>query len=124
VLADKDAIATVAVKDLPAARRFYEDTLGLKPSHEEGAEAVSYATGSSSLLVYHSQYAGTNQATTVTWTVADVDGLVLELKAKGITFEHYDMPQVKHAGDVHVAGKLRNAWFKDPDGNIHAIVSR
>ena len=32
------------------------------------------------------------------------------------------MPGVTRKGDVHIAGKLKNAWFKDPDGNIHALV--
>ena len=45
------------------------------------------------------------------------------LKAKGVTFEHYDMPGMTREGDVHVGGKMKAAWFKDPDGNIHALVS-
>jgi len=54
--------------------------------------------------------------------VKDVERLVKELKAKGIAFEHYDMPGVTLKGDVHLAGNLKNAWFKDPDGNILALV--
>lgn len=38
-------------------------------------------------------------------------------------FEHYDMPGMKREGDVHFAGDMRAAWFKDPDGNILSIVS-
>jgi hypothetical protein len=52
-----------------------------------------------------------------------VESLVKELKAKGIAFEHYDFPGMTRKGDVHIAGNLKNAWFKDPDGNILAIVS-
>ena len=70
------------------------------------------------------QYAGTNQATAVTWAVDDVDGIVRDLKEKGVTFERYDMPHTTHEGDVHVFGKLRNAWAKDPDGNILSIVNK
>jgi hypothetical protein len=55
--------------------------------------------------------------------VSDLETLVKALKAKGIGFEHYDMPGVTRKGDIHVAGSLKNAWFKDPDGNIHALVS-
>ena len=117
-------MATVAVKDLAAAKRFYEGILGLKP--EEGHQeqgTVAYTTGGTPLLVYTSRYAGTNQATAVTWTVgADVEGTVRDLKARGVVFEHYDFPGVTRSGDVHVAGGLKNAWFKDPDGNIHAVV--
>jgi catechol 2,3-dioxygenase-like lactoylglutathione lyase family enzyme len=113
-----DAIANVAVKNLASARRFYEDTLGLKPIHDEAGELVVYESGRSQLNVYASKYAGTNKATAVTWEVDDVDAEVSELKAKGVTFEHYDMPDTKLEGDVHVAGDMRIAWFKDPDGNI------
>ena len=59
----------------------------------------------------------------MTWAVGDVDGAVRDLKAKGVKFEHYDMPEVKLEGDIHVAGDFKVAWFKDPDGNILNIVS-
>ncbi len=54
----------------------------------------------------------------------DVEGVVRTLKAKGVRFEHYDMPNVRREGDIHVAGDLKVAWFKDPDGNILNIVNR
>jgi catechol 2,3-dioxygenase-like lactoylglutathione lyase family enzyme len=126
MLGKYDAIPTVAVKNLTAARKFYEGTLGLKKVDEEGEEVVVYQNGDSRLNVYRSQFAGTNQATAVTWAVDDVDGEVRELKAKGVAFEHYNMPDLKLQGDVHVAesADLKVAWFKDPDGNIFSIVNR
>jgi catechol 2,3-dioxygenase-like lactoylglutathione lyase family enzyme len=126
MLGKYDAIPTVAVKNLAAARKFYEGTLGLKKVDEEGEEVVVYQNGDSRLNVYRSQFAGTNKATAVTWAVDDVDGEVRELKAKGVAFEHYDMPELKLQGDVHVAegADLKVAWFKDPDGNIFSIVNR
>jgi hypothetical protein len=33
------------------------------------------------------------------------------------------MPETKRQGDVHVSGSMKNAWFKDPDGNILGIMS-
>ena len=122
MLADFDAMATVAVKNLPAAAEFYEGKLGLKKVGDE-MQVLIYQSGKSTLMVYESQFAGTNKATAVTWSVDDVDGTVRALKEKGITFERYEMPNVKHEGDVHVFGKIRNAWFKDPDGNILSVVS-
>jgi catechol 2,3-dioxygenase-like lactoylglutathione lyase family enzyme len=125
MLGDKDAIATLGVKDLEAARSFYEGKLGLKSAggpDEPGT--LAYKSGSSSILVYESQFAGTNKATAVTWIVGDVDGAVQALKAKGVSFEHYDnLPDTRLEGDVHVSGDMRVAWLKDPDGNIHALVS-
>ena len=126
MLGKQDAVATVAVKNLPAAKKFYEGTLGLKPIDAEGDEVVVYESGNSRLNVYRSQYAGTNKATAVTWAVDDVEGEVKALKSKGVAFEHYDMPELKLQGDVHVAqdADLKVAWFKDPDGNIFSIVNR
>ena len=124
MLADNDAIATVAVKDLEAARKFYANTLGLKQVENDGGEAIVFKSGKSILNVYRSRYAGTNQATAVTWAVDDVDGIVRELEAKGVKFERYDMPDVKMEGDVHVFGKTRVAWFKDPDGNILSLINQ
>jgi catechol 2,3-dioxygenase-like lactoylglutathione lyase family enzyme len=124
MLSSKNAVATVAVRKLDAARRFYEDTLGLPVTGTEGDEVVAFRSGDSSLFVYRSQYAGTNRATAVTWVVGDeVDAIVRDLKAKGVAFEHYDLPGMKREGDVHVGGGIRTAWFKDPDGNVLSIVN-
>jgi catechol 2,3-dioxygenase-like lactoylglutathione lyase family enzyme len=124
MLGNHDAAANVAVRDIAVARNFYEGTLGLAVSGTEGEEVVSYRSGQSTILVYRSEYAGTNQATALTWMVGDkVDELARALKAKGVRFEHYEMPQTHLEGDVHVAGERRIAWFRDPDGNILSFVS-
>ena len=124
MLNDRDILATVAVKDLAVSRQFYEQTLGLEPVATEGDQVVTYRTGGCKLMVYKSQYAGTNKATSATWIVGDeIDEIVKTLRGKGVSFEKYDMPGVKHEGDVHVMGDLRNAWFKDPDGNILSVVN-
>ena len=125
MLRNKDAVANVAVKDLEAARRFYRDTLGLTQVDAEGEELIVFGSGKSLLNVYRSRYAGTNQATAVTWDVGDdIEDAVRKLKAKGVAFEHYDWPDMKRDGDIHVAGDMKVAWFKDPDGNILNLVGR
>lgn len=123
MLNQSDAIATVAVKDMKAARDFYEGVLGFEVSHIEGEEAREYKSGNSKLLVYRSEFAGTNKATAVTWEV-DVDKMAAQLKSRGVVFEHYDMEGVERNGDVHSAGPMRMAWFKDPDGNVLALVGK
>ena len=124
MLGNKDAAATIAVRNLEVARKFYEGTLGLKKVGEEGGELVAYKSGNSMINVYRSKYAGTNQATALTWMVGkDIEGFVSKLKAKGVTFEHYDMPELKREGDIYSGGEMKVAWFKDPDGNILNIVS-
>ena len=124
MLAERDAAATIAVKDLDRAKKFYEGILGLKPSGGQDSEVRVYQSGNSKIVVYKSQYAGTNQANAVTWGVGDdLDGVVQTLKAKGVVFEHYDLPGLTRKGDVHVAGRFKAAWFKGPDGNILHINS-
>jgi hypothetical protein len=73
---------------------------------------------------YISEYAGTNRATAASWEVEDVEAEVEALKARGVAFEHYELPGTTRKGDIHVAGSLKNAWFKDPEGNILGIVGR
>ena len=123
MLGDKNAAVTIAVKDTKSAKKFYESTLGLKPEATREAGVLSYRSGNSTVLVYESKYAGTNKATAATWVVDDVEGVVRDLKGKGIAFEHYDFPDVKRQGDVHVMGQTKAAWFKDPDGNILSVVN-
>lgn len=124
MLNQNDAVANVAVKDLNAAKKFYENTLGLTVIDTEGDEVVVYKSGHSSLNVYRSRYAGTNKATAVTWDVGGrLEEIVKALQTKGVKFEHYDLPGLELQGDVHVGGGMKVAWFKDPDGNILNLVS-
>jgi catechol 2,3-dioxygenase-like lactoylglutathione lyase family enzyme len=124
MLREKDAVANLAVKDLSRAKQFYEGTLGFEPVGHEGDELIVYRSGKTTFNVYRSKEAGTNKATAVTWTVGDnLKAVVQELKAKGVTFERYDLPGLTLEGDVHVGDGMQVAWFKDPDGNILNIVS-
>jgi catechol 2,3-dioxygenase-like lactoylglutathione lyase family enzyme len=124
MLADKDVAANVAVRDLKRAREFYEGTLGFEAADMEGERLVAYRSGHSMFFVYESQYAGSNKATTLTWSVgAQIETVVAALKAKGVQFEHYDLPGTTREGDIHVAGAMKAAWFKNPDGNILNIAT-
>ncbi|SEK74521.1 Glyoxalase/Bleomycin resistance protein/Dioxygenase superfamily protein [Variovorax sp. YR750] len=124
MLGNINAVANLAVKDLAVARRFYEDTLGLAQVDAEGEEVIVYRSGNTRINVYRSQFAGTNQATAVTWSVdGDIERIVEALKTRGVRFEHYDMPDTKLVGDLHVMGDMKVAWFKDPDGNILNLIN-
>ncbi|MGH9158517.1 MAG: VOC family protein [Vicinamibacteraceae bacterium] len=124
MLRDHDAVANLAVRDLNVAQRFYEGTLGFTPVGRQGDELVMYRSGKTTFNVYRSKEAGTNRATALTWSVGEnVKAVAQQLKAKGIAFEHYDMPGLTLEGDVHVGQGVQVAWFKDPDGNILNIVS-
>jgi catechol 2,3-dioxygenase-like lactoylglutathione lyase family enzyme len=124
MLADKDAVATIAVKDMKRAALFYEGILGFERRHTMGASATAYKSGDTSLFVYESEFAGTNKATAATWNVGDdLEAIVDDLKRKGVAFEHYRLPDTRVEGDIHISGDVRVAWFKDPDGNILSIAT-
>ena len=125
MLGGKDAAAALAVSDLQRARNFYENTLGLEPAQEQPG-AILYRSGGSVVLVYPSEYAGTNKATAATWAVGDdFDSIVAGLREKGVTFEHYDdLPDTTREGDVHLMGEIKGVWFKDPDGNILSLIDQ
>ena len=124
IIADIDAQPTVAVKSLERARAFYGEVLGLKPVGPNQPSVQAYLAGRTVLVVYESQFAGTNQGTAITWPVGSrFDQAIGELQAKGVSFEHYDLPGLTRNGDVHEAGGMKLAWIKDPDGNIIHIGS-
>ena len=124
MLGKADAMPMVAVKDLDRARKFYEDTLGLSEVDDFG-EGFILKSGDTKFSIYRSEYAGTNKATAVSFSVGDdIEQTVQTLKAKGVQFEKYDMPEIKHQGELHVAGDMKAAWFKDPDGNIFGLTNQ
>jgi len=116
MLRNTNAVATLAVKNLGEAARFYEETLGLSRAGAEDDEVIVFESGDTMINVYRSSYAGTNKATALTWTVDDVEDVVRTLKAKGVRFEHYDLPDTKR--DVAEAGAGRQILLQDPSGNV------
>lgn len=119
MLGDMNVHASLPVTSVEEARKFYEGVLGLEETgfNEEG-QAIMYRSGDTHVLVYVSEFAGTNEATAATWETNDVTAVVEALKNKGVTFEHYDVPGAILEGDIHRFGPMSTAWFKDPFGNI------
>ena len=119
MLSDKPAQATIAVKDMAKARKFYGETLRLKPLPGMGDDVAIFESGGTKVVVYKSEFAGTNKVTSATWGVGDeLEKIVQDLQAKSVQFEHYDLPGLERQGDIHAAGDFKAVWIKDPDGNI------
>lgn len=124
MLGDKTVVATLAVKSMDVAKKFYEETLGLAKSMDMPV-GILYKSGDSQVFVYQSEFAGTNKATAASWGVGDdIEKVAEGLKAKGVSFESYDISGATKQGDLYVMGDLKSAWFKDPDGNILNIVNQ
>ena len=121
MLQNARATPMIAVRDIDRARDFYAGTLGLSAKDAMGGEVLEVTSGGSVINVYRSDHAGTNEATALTFDVEDIDGKVEALKAKGVAFEHYDVPGLTREGDVYAAEGMKTAWFKDPDGNILSL---
>ena len=119
LLKDKPSSAIVAVRDLDRARDFYVDTLGLEPAGDGGEDMLALRTGATKLIVYVSEYAGTNKANAVTWNAGgDFEPIVNQLREQDIEFEEYPELGMDIDRGVHRTGEFKAVWFKDPDGNI------
>jgi catechol 2,3-dioxygenase-like lactoylglutathione lyase family enzyme len=112
--------AYLPAKDVARARRFYEQTLGFHPKAVVAAGVFYEFAGETGCFLYPTPNAGTSAASQAFWQVDDVEREVSELKAKGVTFEDYDMPGMRDG--IATAGGAKAAWFKDTEGNILAIV--
>lgn len=116
---EKTSSAIVAVSDIERAKRFYSDTLGLHLTEQEMEGVLIYKTGRTHLIVYPSEFAGTNKGNAVVWDCgANIVAIADELRAKGVKFEHYEMDGVTYKDGVHDVDGFKMVWFKDPDGNI------
>jgi predicted enzyme related to lactoylglutathione lyase len=112
--------AYIPVRDVSRARRFYEQKLGFKPKQELAGGVVYEFGEGTACFMYPTPNAGTSQASQAFWQVDDVEREVAELKAKGVKFEDYDMPDMKDG--ISTAGGAKAAWFKDTEGNIMAVI--
>jgi catechol-2,3-dioxygenase len=122
MLNESKVTANIPASDLERARHFYADTLGLKPSGED-LGGLHYTTdGGTSFYLYQTEYAGQAAHTIAQWHVASVPDEVSDLQARGVRFEHYDMPGATWDGAVaSMEGMGSAAWFKDSEGNIMCI---
>ena len=119
LLKDKPSSAILAVSDLDRARDFYAGTLGLEFARGAEQDVLTFRTGDTKLIVYQSEFAGTNKANAVVWNAGeDFDAIAEQLKEQDISFEEYPDLGMDISGGIHRQGEFKGIWFKDPDGNI------
>ena len=119
LLTDAPCRPIVAVSDKAKAMLYYGEVLGLT-FVEENPVGATFQCGGTFLEMYPTPMAGTAKNTVVGFEVTNLEASMGELRANGVVFEEYDRPPT-HEGIAQL-GPNRGAWFKDPDGNILALV--
>jgi catechol 2,3-dioxygenase-like lactoylglutathione lyase family enzyme len=117
-------IAMLAASDLPRARAWYKEKLGLEPFRVDDDELARYRSGLTHLSIYATPSAGTARNTVAVWRVDDLRGEVAALRGRGVVFEDYDFGDARTEDGILTDpedGSL-NAWFKDSEGNVLGIV--
>ena len=109
-------VATVPVTDLPRAKEFYGETLGLTVLWETPA-GVRYRVGESSELSTFSRPPIETSHTLAHFEVTDIEATIRELEAKGVEFIDYTEGPLVTTDHIAQLGPARGAWFHDPDGN-------
>jgi predicted enzyme related to lactoylglutathione lyase len=114
------AFSGFSTDDVPAARRFYEETLGLGVTEANGMLRLHIA-GGNPVLVYPKGNHVPAEYTVLNFPVADIEQAVDALTAEGIKFERYDGMDLDERG-INRGGGPAIAWFKDPAGNILSVL--
>jgi catechol 2,3-dioxygenase-like lactoylglutathione lyase family enzyme len=117
MLADAMVVPTVAVTDLDRARVFFEDKLRL-PLLDETPFSFRLGAGKGTQIGVRRGQPNVGQ-TVAHFEVDDIETVVRELTASGVTFEEYETP--KTVNFIAQVGPARGAWFKDPDGNVFGL---
>jgi catechol 2,3-dioxygenase-like lactoylglutathione lyase family enzyme len=107
---------SVLTQDIQRAKRFYTEVLGLEVE-SEGEHDMEFRLGQVTLDVFDPSSIGQPFAPSpagFALRVADVDAARAELEAKGVVFD----------GDTIETSVCRQAWFKDPDGNVLMLHRR
>lgn len=116
------AFSGFSVDDVPAAKRFYHETLGLRVSEEHGMLTLHIA-GDRDILVYPKADHTPATYTILNFPVDDIDKAVNELAERGVHFMRYDGIPMDDNGVFRGGGPLI-AWFTDPAGNVLSVLQQ
>jgi predicted enzyme related to lactoylglutathione lyase len=120
MFANTKAFSGFAVDDLEAAKKFYGQTLGLGTSGHYGLLTLHLAGGRDTLVYPKPDHVPASY-TILNFQVDDIDAAVDELTSRGVRLERYDGMGQDEKG-INRAGGPYIAWFKDPAGNILAVL--
>ena len=120
MLSDSRAHTTLPTADIERLRTWYEGVLGFTPFAERPG-AVLYRTAVGSVFaISRGTVLSSGTHTQMAFTVDDIATAVADLRARGVVCETYETPRTTDG--IARIGAGRAAWFKDPDGNLLAIL--
>ncbi|WP_204456521.1 VOC family protein [Actinokineospora baliensis] len=114
------AFSGFAVDDVPAAREFYENALGLRVTEEHGMLHL-HLSDDTEVLVYPKPGHVPASYTILNFQVEDIDAAVDDLVGRGVRFERYEGMPSDDRGIFREEGPYI-AWFTDPAGNILSVL--
>jgi catechol 2,3-dioxygenase-like lactoylglutathione lyase family enzyme len=114
------AFSGFSADDIPAAKKFYGETLGLKVTEENGLLTLHIA-GDRPTLIYPKENHEPASFTILNFPVDDIDAAVDGLTERRVEFERYDGFDQDEKGIFRAEGP-NIAWFKDPAGNILSVI--
>jgi catechol 2,3-dioxygenase-like lactoylglutathione lyase family enzyme len=112
----------IATQDLARATQFYREQLGLELVEEMRGLLVGKGPNGSSFHLFVSPLAGTAKNAVMGWKTPDLEAEVAALKARGVKFEEYDLPNFKTVNSIVTTPLGRSAWFKDSEGNMLGLA--
>lgn len=117
MLNNSPTFTILPASDLLRARVFYGEKLGLTPPQVLPNRDLEYETAGIRFYLTKSAGKSAGEFTQATWAVEDINAAVAELRSRGVTFEEYDLPQMKTADGIAAVAKLgRAGYFKDSEG--------
>ena len=114
--------STIPASDMARARAWYAEKLGFEPILDLPSGMMYEAAEGTRFVVFPSPNAGQAPQTCMGFATSDIEREVRDLKAHGVTFEEYDLPNFKTVDSIMSTGLTRSAWFRDSEGNILGIV--
>jgi catechol 2,3-dioxygenase-like lactoylglutathione lyase family enzyme len=121
---DTKAFSGFSVDDVPKAKEFYGETLGLEVSEANGMLTLRLA-GDRPTLVYPKADHQPATFTILNFPVDDIEAAVGELSARGVRFERYEGTEVEtDENGIFRGGGPFIAWFKDPAGNVLSVIEQ
>jgi len=119
---DTQAFSSFSTDDIPKAKDFYAQTLGLSVSDDQGLLTLHIA-GGGHILIYPKTHHTPATFTVLNFPVENIEQALEDLTERGVRFEIYNAGDTKtDEKGIFRYGSIKQAWFKDPGGNVLSVI--